>query len=257
MTGFEQIDLVGWSFAFALVLARTSAAVMLLPGIGEAELPAIIRAGSAVILTNLLLPGIKPSIPAIPPEMIKAGAMMANEVVTGLWLGWLARVMVLGLPIAGQIGAYLLGTSSVLQIDQALGPQTAAISKLFSMAVPVLVLSSGLYAAPIAALESSYRIIPPGRLLPVQMGAESMLTATSNVFILVLRLTSPLLISAIVWHAAMSLVARLAPRVQTYFLGIPAQILGGLLVLSFSISAIIVVWQAAVTESFSLLPAIK
>ena len=40
--------LPGWAFAFALVLSRTGMAVMLLPGLGEAEPPPIVRAGLAL-----------------------------------------------------------------------------------------------------------------------------------------------------------------------------------------------------------------
>ena len=37
--------LPGWAFAFVLVLSRVSAVVLLLPGIGESDLPAMLRAG--------------------------------------------------------------------------------------------------------------------------------------------------------------------------------------------------------------------
>ena len=40
--------LPGWAFAFVIVLARISAAVMLMPALGETEIPATVRAGIAV-----------------------------------------------------------------------------------------------------------------------------------------------------------------------------------------------------------------
>ena len=49
--------LPGLAFAFALVLCRAGMVVMLLPGLGETEPPAIVRAGLALALSLLLLPG--------------------------------------------------------------------------------------------------------------------------------------------------------------------------------------------------------
>ncbi|HEX5326357.1 MAG TPA: flagellar biosynthetic protein FliR, partial [Acetobacteraceae bacterium] len=80
-----------WAFGFVLVLGRVGAAVMLLPGLGEAEAPAIVRAGIALALTILLLPGLAPMIPPVPTGTGEAAAMVGAEVITGLWLGWLAR----------------------------------------------------------------------------------------------------------------------------------------------------------------------
>ena len=161
--------LPGWGFAFGLVLARVGAAMMLLPGLGEAELPSVVRAGLAVALTALLLPGIGPAVPVPPADPLVGAGMVAAELVTGFWLGWLARLLVQALPITGQIVSYMLGLSNVLQPDPVLGAQSTALARLLSLAAPVLLLASGLYALPIAALAGSYRLIAPGALLPSGM----------------------------------------------------------------------------------------
>ena len=92
--------------------------------------------------------------------------MIAAEVITGLWLGWLARLLVLALPVAGQFISYMLGVANVLQPDPELGGQATPIARLFALAAPLAILVSGLYAMPLAALAGSYRLIPAGTLLP-------------------------------------------------------------------------------------------
>ena len=164
--------LPSWAFAFALVLARSSAAVMLLPGLGEAEPPATVRAGLAVALTGLLLPVVLPQMPPVPPGMWQLGSMVAAELLCGGLLGWLARLMALSLPIAGGIVSLLIGLASVLQPDPNLGGQSTALTRLFSLAVPVLVLSTGLYALPLQALAGSYQLVAPGTWLPSGGAAE-------------------------------------------------------------------------------------
>ncbi|MDQ2801381.1 MAG: flagellar biosynthetic protein FliR, partial [Pseudomonadota bacterium] len=132
--------LPGWAFAFVLVLARVGSAVMLLPGFGEADTPAVVRAGLTLALTLLLVPVIAPEVPSAPAGVMVAAAMVTAEVLTGLWLGWLARMLALALPLAGQFAAYMLGLASVLQPDADLGAQTTSLARLFGLAVPVIVL---------------------------------------------------------------------------------------------------------------------
>ena len=59
---------------------------MLLPGLGEPELPSFVRAGLALGLTVLLLPGLAPSMPPPPADPVVVAGMIAAELVTGLWL---------------------------------------------------------------------------------------------------------------------------------------------------------------------------
>ena len=67
MTDAELLDAMpGWAFAFALVLCRVSAAIMLLPGLGEADPPPGVRAGLALAITVLLLPGLASLVPPVP-----------------------------------------------------------------------------------------------------------------------------------------------------------------------------------------------
>lgn len=245
-----------WAFGFALVLARVSVACMLLPGIGEAELPMTIRAGFALALTLLLLPVLQPALPAEPGAPVALLAMVAAELATGLFLGWLARLVMLALPLAGQIIASLLGLANVLQPDPTLGPQTTALARLFGLAAPVVILASGLYALPLAALAGSYRLIPAGALLPAADTAQSVVAAVGDFFALGVRLAAPFIAASIVWQVGLGLIARLVPQLPIYFAAMPGQILGGLLLLALLVAGLFAAWQAHLDSVFRALPGI-
>ena len=246
--------LPGWAFAFALVLARVGGAVMLLPGLGETEPPPMLRAGIALAVTLLLLPPIRHLIPPAPPALAPAARMVLAEAVTGLWLGWLARVLVLALPMAGQIIAYMMGLANVLEPDTGLGGQSTALGRMFGLAATVAVLASGLWAVPVAALAGSFRLIAPGALLPAGATAGLAAASVARGFALALQLASPFVLAAIVWQVAIGVIAKLIPRLQVYFLALPAQILGGLLLLALLVGGIISAWQAALVAGFDRLP---
>jgi len=246
--------LPAWAFAFVLVLARIAGAMSLLPGLGEAEPPAMLRAGLALGLTALLLPAVAPSVPAVPEAGTQAAFMVAVEVITGLWLGWLARLLMLALPIAGQFIAYMMGVANVLQPDPSLGGQATPIARLFALVAPVLVLMSGLYAVPLAALAGSYQLIPPGQLLPAADAVQTAVRAAAAAFAIAVQIASPFLLVAIVWHVAVGLLARLVPRLQVYFVVMPGQILGGIALLGILAGALLTAWQASIRAGFAGLP---
>lgn len=243
-----------WAFAFVLLLARLGCACMLLPGIGEADLPVTIRAGAAIGLTALLLPVIGPRVPAMPPGVPALATMVMAEIATGLWLGWLTRLVLFALPMAGQVIAGVIGMANVIQPDALLGAGTAALGRLMGIAAPVLVMSTGLYALPLQALAGSYDVIAPGALLPSGDGAEVYVTAVAESFGLALRLAAPFLLAGVLFHVSLGLVARLVPQLQTYFAAVPGQILGGLLLLAALAASLADTWTEAARSAFAMLP---
>jgi flagellar biosynthesis protein FliR len=242
------------AFGFMIVLCRISAAVMVLPGFGETEIPAVVRAGLAVGITLLIFPGVESMLPGSGGAVLRDLAIIGSELGFGLLLGWLARLMALSLPIAGQVISTIIGLSSVLQPDPELGSQTTGVSRVLALAVPVLVLSSGLYALPLGALAGSYRLVPPGTLFSPGDAAQSVAVATEGCFSLALRLAAPLVLAGFVWQVMLGLLARLVPSLQVYSLSLPGQVLGGLLLLALLIGPLLAVWMQAMASGFATLP---
>jgi flagellar biosynthetic protein FliR len=241
-------------FGFVLVLARVAACVMLIPGLGEAEVPAPVRAGFAALLALLLAPVVQPLLPAPPGTPAGTLLLLGTETAVGLWLGWLARLMLLALPLAGQIAAGMLGLANVIQPDPALGAQTSVLARLFALAAPVLVLAAGLHALPLAALAGSYTAFPPGASLPGGDAAAVVIDAMAASFALGLQLAAPFVMASIVWQVGLGVVARLVPRLQVYFAALPGQILGGLLLLGLVAATMLETWREYAAEAFAALP---
>ncbi len=242
------------AFAFMLVLCRCAAAIMLLPGLGEEEPPAILRAGLAIGIAVLLTPALAPLMPAEPASILRLVGMVAAELLAGGLLGWLARLLALALPAAGQIISLATGLSSVLQPDPMLGAQSAAIGRLFNLLAPVLILSTGLYALPLGALANSYAVFPAGGAIAADDLAQVAVRAAAGSFALALRLAAPFVLISLIWQTALGLLARLVPQIQVYFAALPGQVLGGLLLLALLGAPILRVWMQAAHEGFLALP---
>ncbi len=254
MTDAELLAaLPGWAFAFALVLCRCSAAIMLLPGLGEVDPPPTIRAGLALAVSMLLVPGVAEMVPAVPVGW-GGGGMIAAELLVGASLGWLARLPALALSMAGAVASTMMGLSSVVQPDPALGGQSSTVAKLFGLMAPVLVLSTGMYALPLRALAGSYQLFPPGAVMPAGAIAESIEQAVAASLALALQLSAPFVLAGLVVQVGLGLLARLVPQLQVFTVAVPGQILGGVVLLGLVAAPMVSVWVDATTAAWSLLP---
>jgi len=251
-------DLPRHAFGLVLVLARVGGVIMLLPGIGENEVPPAIRAGLALALSLLLLPIVLPVLPREPDSFAVLAGMVAAEAFAGTLLGWLARLTVLALGMAGQVAAYMLGLSSVLVPDPALGGQSTALERLCILAGIVAMLGTGLHALPLRALVASYHLLAPGAAPSVEFGVgegvDAFVAALADAFALALRLAAPFVLLGTVFQMALGLLSRLVPRLQIYFVAMPGQILGGFLLFALLASPILGAWHDAAEAVLARLP---
>ena len=257
MTGFSGLSgdlILDHAFGLVLVLARIGATLAFLPGLGETAIPAVVKAGMVLTLTILLLPIIEPSLPPRPENEVTLGLMVLTELANGLWFGWLARILTTSLPLAGQFIADFAGLANVLMPSPELGAQSTVISRLYDVAVPVLILSTGLYRLLISSLVGFYQLIPPGSVAWVPDSAAMTVTVVAESFNLALRLSAPFILAGIAWNVAIGLIARLVPKLQIFFVGLPGQIGLGLLLLAAIATPTIAAWMEAMRAGFAALP---
>ena len=76
---------------------------MLLPSPGEEEPSAVLHVGTALGLAVLLTLTLAAAMPHQPDGFLRLAGMVSVELLAGGVLGWLARLLALALPIAGQM----------------------------------------------------------------------------------------------------------------------------------------------------------
>jgi len=244
-------------FRAVLLLARIGAVVMLMPGLGEQEVPSNYRLGLGFALVMVLYPVLSPSLPVAPDAVGEMLRLVLIEIVIGIWYGALTRLVTLAMTMAGQLFALLLGLSQMLAPDPGLGGQSAVTGRFFGLLSVVLMMSSGLYALPLRALAESYAVLPVGEGFLAGPGAEAIAAAVGQSFFLALQLMAPFLLLSVVLNVAFGLLARIAPQVQIYFLVVPGQILLGLVLLGLLLPAMLGLYSSIARETFLTLPGVR
>jgi flagellar biosynthetic protein FliR len=130
----------------------------------------------------------------------------------------------------------------------------AALQRAMGLAAVALLFASGLYLLPVQAVMGSYEVIPPGGNFDAGGAAQLVTRAVADSFSLALRLAAPFVIICLVWQAALGFISRLVPNIQVHVISAPAQILGGLALLSVAVGIIFANWLTGMQQAFSALP---
>lgn len=81
------------AFAFGLVFARMGSTVMLLPGFAESYVSPRIRLMFALALSLVVTPVVSIHLPPMPPSMVGAAVLVGGEVIIGVFMGGLVRML--------------------------------------------------------------------------------------------------------------------------------------------------------------------
>jgi flagellar biosynthetic protein FliR len=222
---------------FMLVFARVGAMVMLLPGLGESNIPVRIKLAVAVLLTLVILPLHRQAYQIDMQSMAPLVVMMIHELIVGIVLGATARVTLSALQVGGAVIAQQMGLGFVTSVDPTQGQQGVLIGNFLTMLGVTLLFATDSHYLVIAALNDSYAIFSPSDLMPSGDIAELASRAFTAAFKLGVQLSAPFLVFGLVFNIGLGVLARLMPQMQVYFVGVPLSILAGFLIFSLVLVA--------------------
>ena len=223
--------------AFMLAFARIGAMVMLLPGLGEANIPVRVKLGIALLLTLIILPLHRAAYHVDMNSMTSLLVLMLQEIIIGVVLGATARVTLSALSVAGSVIAQQLGLGFVTSVDPTQGQQGLLIGNFLTILGITLLFATDSHHLVISALNESYRIFSPGETILTGDVADLATRAFAAAFKIGMQLSAPFLVFGLVFNIGLGVLARLMPQMQVYFVGVPLSILSGFLILAVVITA--------------------
>jgi flagellar biosynthetic protein FliR len=223
--------------AFMLTFARVGAMVMLLPGLGESNIPVRIKLSIALLLTLIILPLHRADYHIDLNSMAALLVLMVYEILIGIVLGATARVTLAALQVAGAVIAQQLGLGFVTTVDPTQGQQGVLIGNFLTLLGVTMLFATDSHYLVIAALNDSYSIFSPGEVVPSGDVAELATRAFTAAFKIGMQLAAPFLVFGLVFNIGLGVLARLMPQMQVYFVGVPLSILSGFLIFGVVLAA--------------------
>jgi flagellar biosynthetic protein FliR len=224
--------------AFMLVFARIGAMVMLLPGLGESNIPVNIKLAIALLLTLVILPLHRNAYHIDMGSLTQLLVLMVHEIIIGIVLGATARVTLAALQVAGSVIAQQMGLGFVTAVDPTQGQQGLLIGNFLSLLGITLLFATDTHHLVIAALNDSYAVFSPGDTMASGDVSALATRAFAAAFKIGLQLSAPFLVFGLVFNIGLGVLARLMPQMQVYFVGMPLAILAGFLIFALVIAAL-------------------
>jgi flagellar biosynthetic protein FliR len=221
----------------ALVFSRVGTMVMVLPGLGEASVPPRARLALALALTLVMAPVAGG---AYPPQgggsVLLVTGLIMSEIVIGLAVGLIVRMMLSAVQVAGNVIATQTGLAFSQTFDPSQGTQSALVSMFLTLLAVTLIFASELHHVLIAGIEHSFTLFPPGKIPPVADFMTLAIQTVSGLFATGLQMSAPFLVFGLIVYAGAGVIARMMPQLQVFFIAMPLNILAGFVILGLCLS---------------------
>ena len=221
--------------AFLMVLARVAAILFAIPFLESRSVPVIFKAGLAVAVSIMVFGQARVTLVSFPTSVIGLFLAVAGEVVFGLAIGFIVKLIFTGFQLAGQLAGFQMGFAIANVVDPASSLQIPILAQFLNLFALLIFLVTDMHYWFFKALVDSFRVVAP-----MQQGfepglAKPILQAASGMFIIALKVGAPVIAALILTHVALGLMARTVPQMQVFIVAMPLQIAVGIIFLGLSL----------------------
>jgi flagellar biosynthetic protein FliR len=167
---------------------------------------------------------------------------VGGETLIGALLGGAARILVSATATAGQIIGLEIGLAFAQTADPTMTQSGQLIAVFLSLFGVTLIFATGLDHMFLQGLAGSYDIIAPGAAAPVNDAAQLALDATATSFRVGFQIAMPLVAAGLLFRLGLGVLSRLIPQIQVFFIALPLQVMGGLVILALGLSTGMLIW---------------
>lgn len=234
MISFTSAQLDTWISALIFPLARIFALLASAPVFNNAAQPRRIRLVTGLVITLAIVP-VLPPMPAVAPGSWVGLAMLAQQVVIGLLLGFTLRIAFAAIDVAGELIGMQMSLSFAVFYDPQYAGQTPVLAEFLGLLTTLIFLAMNGHLLILSVLVESFKLLPV-TATPFSAGGFSALLAwSSTLFSAGLLLALPLIAALLIANLAMGVLARVAPQLNIFAVGFPVTLMAGFIVLMFSI----------------------
>lgn len=238
-----------WSAA--LLFARIGGVIMLLPGFSEPAIPARVRLGFALVLAICLAPTLADRVPDAATSAWGMAFQVVSEVLIGVLIGGAARFLMTALATAGQIVGLEIGLAFAQTADPTMTQSGQLTAVFLSILGVALLFATGLHHMFLLGIVGSYDLIALGAPPPVGDAADLALQTASTSFRVGFQIAMPVVAAGLIFRVGLGVLSRLIPQIQVFFIIMPLQILGGLVVFALGLSTGMLIWLDSM-QSYAL-----
>lgn len=216
---------------FFLILVRMSAFIAVAPYFSMSQVPTKVKVGIAFSV-SMLLWFMVPEGTIVYETVIDYAVIVLKEAVVGLLIGFAASLCNYIILFAGRIIDMDMGFAMVNVFDPVTKEQVSISGTLYNYLIMLCLLCSGMHTYVLRALIDSYQLIPINEAVFNINGLyQGMLEFLSDYVIIGFRICLPIFMSIMVLNVVLGVLAKVAPQMNMFVVGMQLKILTGLVVM--------------------------
>lgn len=222
---------------FLLILVRVTCFVYVAPFFSMRNTPANVRIAMSFFTSLLLYQALTPTEAVTYSTLTGYTVIVLKEAVVGLLIGFAANICTTIVNFAGSIADMETGLSMVTLMDPTSRESTSITGVLYQYVLMFMMIATGMYRYLFGALADTFILIPVnGAVLRAESLMNSMLVFLTEYIIIGFRIVLPIFCSTLLLNAVLGVLAKVAPQMNMFAVGIQLKVLVGLSVLFLTAS---------------------
>lgn len=213
-----------------MVIARVSAFVMTAPFFNYNSIPARMKAAISIMLSILVIQ-IHPPAAISYTGMIGYSILVVKEIVVGLILGFMCKLCMHIVNFAGQLMDMEMGLSMANMFDPATNVQITVTGNIYNYFMMLLLVVTNMHYYIIRAVFDSFAYFNVGEAVYRGSLKDIMVDFMVNYFIIAFRIVLPIFCCMLIINVVLGVLARAAPQMNMFVVGIQIKVLAGLAML--------------------------
>jgi len=230
--GLAGVETQLWLWMIAMI--RPGAAFIAAPVFGAPQVPLQLRAVVALAIGVPALANTPFVLPVGGVVSVAGFVLVAGEVLAGLALGFAVQIGFSAAMVAGEVIGNAMGLGFAAMVDPASGAPSPAVSQFLSLMAVFLFLSTGGHLQLAAIIVESYHALPPGEAWLGAKSVQGLVLFGGDLFAAGLAIALPVGFAIILVQLVMAMLARSAPQMNIFSVGLPATLMAGLVLMAIA-----------------------
>ena len=236
---------------FVLILIRLASFVYAAPFFNTANVPRKFKVGFAIAL-SVIVYAIHPDMSVEYDNMIDYCIIALQEVIVGVILGAASFFCVQIIQFSGKIIDMDIGISMAQLYDPTTRMQVGIMGNFYYYMLMLLLIISGMHRFLIEAIVETYNVIPIGGV----KFSGAIIQFMTDYFVIGFRIALPVFATTLLLNCILAILARIAPQMNMFVVGMQLKIFVGIFVILFTIGMLPAVSNFILEEIQSIFTAL-
>ncbi len=248
MLTLSTAQLDAWLAMFIYPVARVSGIVLAAPLYSHQAIPQRVKVLLIVALAIAVAP-MAGTMPEVAPASATGLSILAGQVLIGLTIGFVMRIVFNAIDMAGELTGLQMGLGFATFFDPTNSTNTPVVAQLYGLFAMLFFLAFNGHLIVIGLLIKSFDVMPVASFAAGSFDAISIARYGQQVFAIGLLFALPIVAALLAANLALGVLTRAAPQLNLFAVGFPATILGGIVLLMLLLPGLLPLFENIFMQS--------